>query len=329
MATGRTRSEIVGFVAGGIFLAAFIAVAGWVIATQVTPGRSAAEVSTTIDAALMAGTKIEATRAMITPQLEQQLGTIEGLAFMVSLTRADGVTIVLKFKPDIGEEPTLAAVRIRLALMRASLPAARLPVSPSVDTNPQRIAYVALSSDRFTRAELARFAERFVKPRVQEIVGVGEVRILGAMREELRIRVDQARLAARGLSLQALEAALRQHRIETRAEPGEPGMTELWAPATQDPERIGGIVIGVQQDVPIYLRDVARISRDARHDGTLARFNGRDAVIVEVLKRPEADAGEVSRGLVQRLAVVLPMAPPGLRYETGYFCARCVEPRRR
>ncbi len=313
-----TRSEIVGFAAGGVLLAAFLSVGLWLIAARGVSDDSRTEIAVSVEFAAT-GARIDAVETRVTRPLESHLGAVEGLEFLVSLTRSEGVQFILKFKPGVSDELALANVRAHLA----RTPPIGNPNLNKIEAGARKIAYLGLSSERHSMIDLTTLAEHAARERLQEAVGVAEVRILGAQREELRIRLDQRRLAAYEFSLQQIETALRQHRIETRAEPAERGMPELAVSATHDPERLQTLLIGQRQGMPIYLRDVATIARGARGDGVAARFNGRSGVIVEVIGRPEAAAPEVTRAVRDRLTAIIAGLPPGVEHEIGYFCSRC------
>jgi multidrug efflux pump len=325
----RTRSEIVGFAVGGAFLVAFLAVVIWLIAARFVPGRDGAEIALSID---FAGVDPRAERVdeLVTPIFLKHLGAVEGLDFTVSVIRSAGGKIILKFKPDVGREAAIANARLLRERARPDLPPAiGMSSVAEIDASARRIAYLGFSSARRSRDELTEMVERIVKPRLQEAVGVAEVRILGAVHLELRIRLDNRRLAAFGISAQQVEEVLRKHQIEIRAELGEGGATEFAASAAHVIESLQVLAVGQREGVQFYLRDVADFRRGLRSDGIAARFNGRNAVILEVVKRPEVDPAEATRGVRDRLAAVIQVLPEGVDHEAGYFCSRCALVRER
>jgi multidrug efflux pump subunit AcrB len=267
--------------------------------------------------------------ARIVPQLETSLRAIDGLDFVTSLTTAKRSEIVLKFKPAVRPHRALADARDRFAEASKSLPPVfGAPRFKPLDAGELRVVQLGLRSDVQTAEILTKVADEIVKDRLQEVVGVGAVRVLGARRPEVHIGIDAKRLAAHGLSLAAIEAALRRLGLEVRTLSSEAAGPVLAVPAGRGgvPEGLNRLVVGERDGVAIELRDVARVSLGLRGDGIVARYDGEPAVIVEVVAREGADWREVTRAVRARLDAIFPLLPAGVEAKPGFFCGRCTAP---
>jgi len=324
----------VGFAAGGVALAALGGLALWLLTDRIAGG----ETQDREDVLLTVEFKAPDSRIglselaeRVAPRIENAMGAAEGLEFMISLSHADRVSLILKFRPGSKRDDALASARKRALDLGPDLPSLLgAPTLAAVEPNGPAVAYVALASEggRFGPMELTRVAEERVKPRLQEVVGVAAVEILGASREELRFTLDTQRLAAFGLTVEAFETAIRQHGIELRKVPlqGQIAFSVHAWRLSVTPEQLSNIVVGGRNGAAIRVGDVARIEFRLREDAVVARFDRQSAVILEVRKRAEADAAEVTRGVRDRLAAIAAILPAGIDYKVGYACGRCAGP---
>ena len=75
----------------------------------------------------------------------------------------------------------------------------------------------ALTSDRLSLLELTDYADRYIVDRLSVLDGVANVQVGGGYRRALRIWLDTAALAARNLTVQDVETALRAQNVELPA----------------------------------------------------------------------------------------------------------------
>src|SRR5690606_18117360 len=149
----------------------------------------------------------------------------------------------------LGTDPDVAAsdVRDRVARVRGRLPdEIEEPVIAKVEADAQSIIFIALTSDRARTVEIAAYADRFIRDRLQTIAGVSEVRIFGERRYAMRIWLDRARLAAYQLTVQDVEEALRQQNAEIpsgRIESLDSEFTVLSRTGLVTPEQFRRIVV--------------------------------------------------------------------------------------
>jgi multidrug efflux pump subunit AcrB len=322
---GRTRGEIVGFAAGGVALAALAGFGLWLLADRIAAGETRdQDVLLTVE--FKAGLRELSERGV--PRIENALGAAEGLEFMISLSQADRIDLILKFRPGAKRDDVLAALRKRASELGPDLPSPLgAPAIAAAEPNGPTVAYVALVTDRtrFGPMDLTRIAEQHVKPRLQEVVGVAAVEMIGASGEQLRFTLDTHKLAAYGISVDAFETAMRQHGIELRKVPRQGAIAysvDAWRLSVK-PQDLANIVVQGRDGQAIRVGDIATIEFRLRDDAVVARFDRQAAVILEVRKRAEAGAAEVARGVRDRLAAIAQALPAGIDHKVGYACARC------
>src|SRR3954447_5234305 len=142
--------------------------------------------------------------------LERQFMQIQGLELVTSNSSQGSATFTLQF--DLSKSIDAAATDVQTAITQASgqLPP-DLPSPPTLSkTNPndQPIKYIALYSKSVTRAQLYDYASTQAGQRLSIVPGVSRVLVYGTPRA-VRVKADPSKLAARGMTMDDLAAAIR------------------------------------------------------------------------------------------------------------------------
>ena len=268
------------------------------------------------------GASAQVVESTITTPIEEQLSGIEGIDYIGSVSREESSQITVRFRLDRDPDSAAADVRDRVALARDFLPQeAREPVVQKQEADAQPIIYLAFSSDRHAELEIADIAERLVKDRVQNIAGVAQAQVYGN-KYAMRLWLDPARLAAYSMTPADVEAALRQQNVEIPAGRIEGTQREFAVLSETDlktPEQFGAIVLRTGADgYAVRVRDVARVELGADQARFRARYNGRNAVPLGVVKQATANPLAISEGLHKLLPEITRTLPEGMKVEIAY-----------
>jgi multidrug efflux pump len=265
----------------------------------------------------------------ITDVLEETLATLEGVKELTSSSREQGSVITIEFELSRNVDEAANDVRDKVSRVRARLPVeADDPVVSRVDVNAQPILWLGLSSDRHTSLELSDVADRVLKERLQRLPGVGGVFIGGERRYAMRVWLEPMRMAAYGLTPADVERAIRGANAELpggRVEGDQREFAVRTVGELTTPEEFGAIVVRQNADNTVLLRDVARVTVGAEDDRTAARYNGRPAVGLGVIKQSKASTVDVARAVRAALPSLKAALPEGMRLDTAYDSAIFIE----
>ncbi len=159
--------------------------------------------------------------------------------------------------------------------------------------------------------------------------GVARVRISGARRYAMRIWLDREALAARGLTVTDVEAALRAENIELPAGRLESTQREFTLRtdtgfATDDDFR--RLVIGRGADGQLVrLAEVAEVRVGAENERSIARANGVPAVSLGIEQLSKANSVLVSRAVREELEKVQNDLPEGMVLSVNYDRSEFIE----
>lgn len=151
----------------------------------------------------------------ITELIEAAVAGIEGIKFISSTSRDERSQVTIQFTLSRDVDVASNDVRDRVARTLARLPSqADTPIVAKVDGDARPILWVALVSDQLSGMELTEIARRRFADRLAVVDGVAQVLVLGERKPAMRIWLDRQSLAARGLTVQDVEDAIRRENVE-------------------------------------------------------------------------------------------------------------------
>ncbi|MBY6263574.1 efflux RND transporter permease subunit [Azospirillum sp. 412522] len=279
------------------------------------------------------GASAQIIESQVTQTLEDSLAGIEGIDVMSSISRAEKSQITLRFRLDRNVDVAASDVRDRVGRVRAALPSEiDEPVIAKVEADAQPIIYLAFSSDRHSPLEVTDFADRYVKDRLQNLPGVAQVRIFGERRFAMRLWLDPQRMAAYRVTPQDVENALRRQNVEIPAGRVESVAREFTVVSETDlrnPAEFEAIILRDDAGYLVRLRDVGRAELGALDERVSARFNGRGAVAIGVVKQSTANPLDVSKAVNDALPKIRAAVPDGMGVDVGYdssvFIAKSID----
>jgi len=265
----------------------------------------------------------------ITDVLEEQFSTIEGVKSITSSSVEQGSSITIEFELSRDVDVAANDVRDRVSRVLGSLPReAEDPVVAKVDINAQPIIWLAFISEQHSTLELSEVADRVLKERLQRVPGVGSVFIGGERRYAMRVWLDPERMAARGLTAQDVEAAIRRENVEIPAGRVE-GKGREFAVRTrgelQEPAAFAAIIVRQTGDDIVRLGDLAEVEIGPEDERTITRFNGQPAIGLGIVKQKDASTVAVGQAVHEALPALQTGLPAGMRLETAYDSATFIE----
>ncbi|MBS1371498.1 MAG: efflux RND transporter permease subunit [Lentisphaeria bacterium] len=239
----------------------------------------------------------------IVKRIEDAVSSLDGIKHITSMSMEDEARIQLEF--NMGTDVDIAATDIREALnrIRKDLPdGADEPTIRKIDTNATTVAQVFLVGDR-TQDDLYDYADDVIADRFSSVPGVGEVRVYGANEMQIHVLLNREKLTAMNLSINDVVTKLEENNIREplgriQFDKGEKNVT--FNGDFKDFEQIKALEIGKHKNKRVYLRDVADVKLMSREVRSKAYVNGRPAARFRIVKKGEANAIEVIKGIRQR-----------------------------
>ena len=198
----------------------------------------------------------------IATPLERQFMQINGLELVTSQSTQGHVALTLQFALDKSIDAAATDVQTAISQATGSLPVdlPSPPTYPKTNPNDQPILYIALTSDSVTPGQLYDYGSTQVGQRISILPGVSSVNVFGT-KSAVRIKVDPSAMWARGISIDDLNAAIKNGTSYTGAGQfdGAAG-TALLRPNGQleSAQSYGNLIVSSINGAPVYLHDVAQ-----------------------------------------------------------------------
>lgn len=254
---------------------------------------------------------------LVVVPLSQSLLELEGVKHVYAMARPGMAVITVEF--EVGEPRRDVIVRLyNQVYSRQDWVPPGLGVGPplirpmGIDDVPVMALTLWTEDPARGATELAEVAH-MLEAELKRVPGTRDVYTIGAPRRAVVLELDAARLAAYGLTVSDLVAALKAANIARQV--GEMVGGDRAIPLTAgtllaDADEVAGLVIGLSRGEPVYLSDVARIVRGADlpesyvWHGVPAQREGprhAPAVTIAIAKQPGTNAADITREIARRL----------------------------
>jgi HAE1 family hydrophobic/amphiphilic exporter-1 len=271
---------------------------------------------TVVVTATLAGASPETMASSVATPLERQIGQISGITQMTSFSALGATSITVQF--DLNRNIDLAAQDVQAAIAAASKTLPQTMTAPPTykKLNPADSPILILSASSATLpiTVVDEFADSFLAQQLSQVPGVAQVALGGEQRPAIRIQVDPAKLAARGLTLEDIRGSLVN--ATTNAPKGSltTARTSLTFEANDqiiEPKPFEDVILAYRNGAPVRVRDIGRVVAAASDRFSAAYHDDVQAILLSVYKQPGAnviDTVEQIKSLLPKLTANLPAA---------------------
>ncbi|MDT8441348.1 MAG: efflux RND transporter permease subunit [Desulfuromonadales bacterium] len=270
----------------------------------------------------------------ITQVIEDRIAGIEGINFISSTSRDGRSRISVEFKTGRDIDAAANDIRDRVAGLLDNLPIeADPPEIEKADSSDDVILWLTLTSPEMSVIELTDYTRRYLVDRLSVLPGVARVRVGGGMQYAMRIWLDRQQMAARGITVEDVENALRAENVELPAgaiESVERQFTARTERAYRTADDFRRLVVrrADSGNYLVRLGDIARVEKAASEDRTFFRGNGQPRVGIGIIKQSTANTIAVAEAGIERAAQLDQSLPQGMRllpsYDTSVFIRNAV-----
>jgi hydrophobe/amphiphile efflux-1 (HAE1) family protein len=276
------------------------------------------------------GASAEIIDTQITQKIEDFVGGTPGLETIDSFSEDESSRITLTFETGLDLDDVTNDVRSSVARVVDNLPeGAGSPEIFKQSSGNRTTMWLSFSSETMTDLELTDYADRFLTDTFSTVPGVGRVRLGGQRELSLRVWLDPIALAARDLTTQEVEEALRKENIEFpagRIESKDIDLTIKLDKAYQNLENYKKLPLKRAKDGSITtLEDVARVEVGAESTRTLFKGNGQQVVGIGIYQQSDANTIAVASGIKNKIKEIERTLPEGTSLEVSFDRSRYIK----
>jgi len=282
--------------------------------------------------AFYTGANAQAVESAVTTPLEQVINGVEGMTYMQSSSTNSGVSTINVYF-DIGRDPDLAAVDVQ---NRVNQTLGRLPAdvrTTGVTVTKQSAGFLGglgffSKGNRYTSQFISNYLDLYVRDAIKRVPGVGNVLIFGERKYAMRVWLDPARLAARGITASDVVNALREQNLQVAAgalgdAPADDKQSYTLSVRAlgrlTEPKQFDDVVVKAGNGAALVrIRDIGRVELGAETYSANLRFIGLEASGMGIQLLPSANALEVYQGVMKEMARLEKAFPPGLEWRLAF-----------
>ncbi len=271
----------------------------------------------------MPGASAQEVERQVATRLEKLLYQIDGVEYVYSTSFEGSAMVTVRFYVGQNREASWVKLHNKISANIDQIPPGVTGwVVKPVEIDDVPIVNLTLYSDRYNDYELRRLAEE-MEIRLQSVKNTGRTYVVGGRPRQLTVALSSAQMAGRGVVLEDIQRALAGANVAIPAgelTQSDRAIVVKAGQFLQDAKEVENLVVAVQNQKPVYLKEVARVTDGpaepsnythitfgpqafgpadpAAHDETLptgiSRYEDYPAVTVAVAKHKGTNAVRVA-----------------------------------
>jgi multidrug efflux pump subunit AcrB len=226
---------------------------------------------------------------LVTRPLEKNLKSISGVKKITSRSAQDFSAIIVEFNTGIEIKDAKQKVKDAVDKTKKDLPTDPSFIEPSVmeiDLSEIPIQYINLSGD-IPLDRLKKYADD-MQDRIETLPEITRVEIGGALTREIQIDIDMYKMKAASLTFRDVEQAVSLNNMTVSG--GNIDLQQMSRAIrvvgeVTNVDQIKNIIIGSGSGALIKLGDIANVRDGFHQPENFARYNGKNVVTLNVIKK--------------------------------------------
>lgn len=242
--------------------------------------------------------------------VEDAISGISGIETVQSFSRDNFGLVFAQFSLSSSLDRSTQEVRDKVGAITNLLPKdAQAPRVVAVDVQAAPVVTYAVSANMPSQ-ELRQLIRDKLEPMLAQVPGVAEVRVTGGDTREIRVDIDLNKAKSAGIAPGQIAERLGMENLNLPAGRLDLGPNELNVRTLgqfQNVEDIAALPIAKSQaGAQVRLDEIATVTDGVADRRAIARLNGKESVIVEVVKRPGENTVAVATAVKKAMAQVAP-----------------------
>jgi hydrophobe/amphiphile efflux-1 (HAE1) family protein len=273
--------------------------------------------------ATLPGASPETMSSAVATPLEKQFSTIAALDSMTSVSGIGQTQVTLQFTLERNIDDAALDVQSAISAALKQLPPTMTtpPTFRKVNPADAPIYFIGMDSDTLPISKVDEYGESLLAQRLSMIDGVALVNVYGSAKYAVRIDLDPAAMAARGLGIDQVSAAVGNGNVNlpTGTLYGSDRTYNVMVNGQFEAAKpFADLIVSYQNGAPVRLRDIGHIYDGIQNDKLAAWVNGKRGVLLAIQKQP----GVNTVAVVQRIKAVIPgfkkQLPAGVSLKVFY-----------
>ncbi|OOM75605.1 multidrug resistance protein MdtB [Clostridium puniceum] len=254
----------------------------------------------------------------VTKKVEDAVQKISGVDTITS-TVTEGVSqTTIGFELSKDSDVAAQEVRDKVSSIRGELPTdANDPVISKFDMSASSIVSIAVYG-LDDNQELSDIVDETIKPKLYTVSGIGSVDVSGQDTREIHIKLDNNKLLQYGLTSSQVVNSIRIDNIDQSSGKVTDADNEISITTNSKIQKIEdfkNILITKKNGTEIRLKDIAKVEDTVEDKTSLAFYQGKQSIGIDVVKQSGANTVEVAEGVKSKLNEIKASLPDGVHVD--------------
>lgn len=257
---------------------------------------------------------------LITKKVEDVLPNIEGILEYSSSSESEKSNIDVKFKYGTDIDTKITLIQNEINQIRDKLPDDI--EEPRIKEQSRRGAPAAvLAISGGDPMEVRSYAENSLKPLLERIEGVSQIRIFGGKEQEVLVELDPEKLENYNLGVVEVSNLIAKANTTMAGGRLNEGEKEFYVKVDGDlttPEEIGNVVLKNENGKLLRLKDIASVRISTKDTSDIFRKDNEDGLVIIVSKTDDGNSVEIVKAVNKVLKNIRSSLPLNAKIEYNF-----------
>src|SRR5580704_6193921 len=265
----------------------------------------------------------------ITTPIEQAVATAEGIDYLTSTSVQGTSTVTAYIKLNYDPSQALTDIMAKVQQVKYLIPTeAQDPIILKATGQTTAVMYIGFASPTLQGAAISDYLTRVVQPLMATVDGVASADILGGQTFAMRLWLDPARMAARGISADDVATAIRANNYQSA-----PGQAKGFFTVTNVDAQTGltdvgqfkRMVVKSTNGAVVRLEDIATVDLGAQSWTSSVAMNGQHAVFIGIQATPTGNPLSLVAGVRTLMPEIERTLPPSVKMQVAYDSTKFIQ----
>ncbi|TMN21791.1 efflux RND transporter permease subunit [Lentibacillus cibarius] len=240
---------------------------------------------------------------LVSKPIESSVSGIEGIDTVQSVSQPSSSLVIMQFDFGRDIDNALNDVREKIDRVSGSLPEdANSPTVMRLDPNSTPIMWASLTGDDLS--EMQDVAEDEIQPELERVIGIASADIQGGVEREVRVALDQGKLANYGITPSQVSQALSAGNHSISAGTVLKGNKDVQLRIDGEYTSVDDIrntLVDLNNGDTVRIADVADVRDTFKDQSSVTQVNGKDAMIFSITKQSDGNTVDAAQGVQEKI----------------------------
>src|SRR6266480_6945432 len=268
-------------------------------------------------------------QGFITTPISQAVSTAEGIDYLSASSIQGTSTVTAYIRLNYDPSQALTDIMAKVQQVKFQLPKeSQDPVIIKSTGQTTAVMYIGFASPELSSAAISDYLTRVVQPLLATVDGVASADILGGQTFAMRLWLDPARMAARGISASDVSAAIAANNFQAAAGQSKGYFIVSNVSTNTDlrnVEQFKRMIVKAKDGGFVRLEDIATVELAAQSSDASVAFNGERAIFIGVQATPQGNPLTLVKGVRALFPELERNLPPSMKMKVAYDSTRFIQ----